>query len=897
MFTKYDPQKASGDQQYGLCPLHTEKTPSFVVNEATGDWYCHGCGTGGGQVQFIQKLYDVPLKVSTDIVDQWDRRDIWIMPQEAVIDKYHKALLGSKYQTLLNTYGITDDIIKEFKLGLEDIRIVIPVRNSNGDIVNLRKYLPAEYRYGEKEPKCVNARFLGHVRYWPDNAFDDKEAPIFIVEGERDCLVARSQGLNAITSTGGSAIPHDQLLRFKDMDVVLMLDTDAVGLRTAGQYLKALKGIAKQLQMIKLPMKDLGDYYVECRNNGAKLDIWKYEINVASENDIRRSETSDGLDLSLVRSEFVENLDTWVKLEGMSVIGAEPRVYSIPQKLKCMCSNYKCTKPCTLAGNSGNNIIDVSPRDLVSFPDSSDALQSKIAAQHFGCRTVAVEGTDYINVQKIIFQERASFLEGLEESSFENRYGLYVYTDFRLQSTLTYDFDACRITDPKTQKAVYLIRGAAQTNLLETDAPMDDAPWEELQQVASKCSTGMEMIEYWNKKWLPLLGVEQRPDLFGVLMLTYLSVTEIPWRGSVMKGWLDCMIIGDTRTGKSQIVQRFVKAVRLGSYINGENARRTGVIGGLQRFGDSWMITWGAIPMNDKGMLIVDEASGLDVDDIKDLSSTRSSGAVTINKIVKGEARARTRLIWLSNPRSGRNLDEFFWRGFGAFQEFIPVAEDQARYDLVTSAAREDVGELQYTCDTSDSDLDLHQWRSLIATAWALTSEQITVDTTEVLEISRELGRAFDGGTLIVPVAIHEKILRIGAAFAMLAGSFDREACMLKVEKIHLEWASQFIKLCLNKESFGYSDYLAETNKASISRREHGAYMKALVVAHPALKALLAGRSFKGFQFKEVLGLGATDSAKVLSELLIKGLVRAGSGATYYPDKVLISLVKELNKT
>ena len=82
------------------------------------------------------------------------------------------------------------------------------------------------------------------------------------------------------------------------------------------------------------------------------------------------------------------------------------------------------------------------------------------------------------------------------------------------------------------------------------------------------------------------------------------------------------------------------------------------------------------------------------MEDVKELSATRSSGAITINKIAKGEAKARTRLIWLSNPRSGRNIEDFYWKGYGAFQEYIPVVEDQARYDLVLTAAREDVTKL-----------------------------------------------------------------------------------------------------------------------------------------------------------------------------------------------------------
>jgi DNA primase len=52
----YVPLKKAGHNYKGLCPFHTEKTPSFVVFPATGTWHCFGaCGTGGDVFTFIMK--------------------------------------------------------------------------------------------------------------------------------------------------------------------------------------------------------------------------------------------------------------------------------------------------------------------------------------------------------------------------------------------------------------------------------------------------------------------------------------------------------------------------------------------------------------------------------------------------------------------------------------------------------------------------------------------------------------------------------------------------------------------------------------------------------------------------------------------------------------------------
>ncbi|HYZ10297.1 MAG TPA: DNA primase, partial [Actinomycetota bacterium] len=49
-------KKAGADRFVGLCPFHTEKTPSFGVSPSKGMYYCHGCGRGGDAFRFIQDI-------------------------------------------------------------------------------------------------------------------------------------------------------------------------------------------------------------------------------------------------------------------------------------------------------------------------------------------------------------------------------------------------------------------------------------------------------------------------------------------------------------------------------------------------------------------------------------------------------------------------------------------------------------------------------------------------------------------------------------------------------------------------------------------------------------------------------------------------------------------------
>ena len=52
-----------------LCPLHTEKTPSFYVNDVKNVFYCQGCGAGGDIFTFVQKYNNVSFVESMRLLD------------------------------------------------------------------------------------------------------------------------------------------------------------------------------------------------------------------------------------------------------------------------------------------------------------------------------------------------------------------------------------------------------------------------------------------------------------------------------------------------------------------------------------------------------------------------------------------------------------------------------------------------------------------------------------------------------------------------------------------------------------------------------------------------------------------------------------------------------------
>ncbi|HJR45729.1 MAG TPA: CHC2 zinc finger domain-containing protein, partial [Actinomycetota bacterium] len=62
VISSYSHLKKSGGHTFkGLCPFHSEKTPSFTVDTAKGLFHCFGCSAGGNVYQFVQQIENLPF--------------------------------------------------------------------------------------------------------------------------------------------------------------------------------------------------------------------------------------------------------------------------------------------------------------------------------------------------------------------------------------------------------------------------------------------------------------------------------------------------------------------------------------------------------------------------------------------------------------------------------------------------------------------------------------------------------------------------------------------------------------------------------------------------------------------------------------------------------------------
>ena len=93
-------------------------------------------------------------------------------------------------------------------------------------------------------------------------------------------------------------------------------------------------------------------------------------------------------------------------------------------------------------------------------------------------------------------------------------------------------------------------------------------------------------------------------------------------------------------------------------------------------------------------------------------------------------------------------------------------------------------------------------WRALFSAAWNLTADQIKFSSdfkATMREVAHKLNDDYGGGPLVVGVAVHEKLLRLSCAMAVLCG--DVYEGNLQVTSKHLDWAQQWLRYTLEKPS------------------------------------------------------------------------------------------------
>jgi len=893
-----------------ICPFpdHDDTEPSLSINIYTGLWKCFGCDSAGDIFTFIMKIENVDFRRAENIARSMSLP--FIPPAE--ITRWKRALLKStKWMLFLREQrGLTKSTINEYDLGWDGSRITIPVYDIDGNCVNIRRY--SKTASGKNKVLNYKQGYGSPIRIFGLSVL--KHDTIWVVEGELDCILANQLGLYAVTSTGGAlAWNPDWADKFQDKTICICYDVDKSGKVGAERTARHLATTATEVKIIALPMvdqvgADVTDYIVA---NGATLEdfytlskqttIW--ELPTVADNAESTDKDETVYEVHLSQATQARYFKKRVSVTGI-VAGKTLAPYMVPKKVEFQCSaDMDACINCPMihaAGVAKTMVVSSKTKWLLDLIGVADNTQRNTLLAMVGagrCKHLSMKVMSMQNVEEISVIPDLDFTTSTEEYCIRRCF----FVGNGLRSNQPYVFTGLSLPDPKNQIATLLFNKADNTQGDIFSFKMTPEIFKQLRifQPKKHQSITNKFKHIYTDLSANVTGIVGRHDLITAADLAWHSALSFIFqKRKVMRGWVEVLIIGDPRTGKTETVSNLQQHYRLGEFLTGENTSYAGLIGGLQQNNKVWQITWGKLPLNNGRLVAIDEISALSVEEIGQMSGVRSTGIAEITKIQTERTFARTRAIWMSNPRSARTLATYTY-GVLAVKELIGRPEDIARFDLAMSVANNEVDvEL---INTENIPKVKHTYtselcRTLLLWAWSRTHEQINFTSDAVSAILRaaiDMGNTYSPKIPFVEAADQRiKLARLATAAAIRTFSTEDGDTVL-VTKDHVQFIVEYLTAVYSKPSFGYMQFSEMENQDDRALEQNKDEIETFLTEQREFAHLLMRtHQFRARELGEMLNVDGFEIQNYVSFLMKFGLlIRTPNG--YIKSPALIQKLHE----
>lgn len=336
LVSDYVSLRKSGKAYVGLCPFHTEKTPSFSVAPDKQVFYCFGCQSGGDVFDFLRMKEGLEF---TEAVEVLARRAGLRVP-EAARDRHknrersemlaaleaasryfsfflHRRPEGEKARNYLAKRGLSADVVREFELGFapdswdgllkalkkhgfpEDTLLkaglVVPREKGDGCFDRFRGRLMFPIKDAQGRTVGFGGRVLDESlpKYTnsPETAVFNKRRVLYalpqaraairetsraiVVEGYLDAISAHQAGIRNVVASLGTALSEEQaraLSRYAG-EVLIAYDADTAGTKATLRGLEVFSSLPATVRVISLPEGTDPDKFLKTRGRKAFEDL------------------------------------------------------------------------------------------------------------------------------------------------------------------------------------------------------------------------------------------------------------------------------------------------------------------------------------------------------------------------------------------------------------------------------------------------------------------------------------------------------------------------------------------------------------------------------------------------------------------------------------------------
>jgi hypothetical protein len=825
-----------------------DNNPSLTVNLLKGTYYCQTCKSKGNVHTFhmltnnmtkAEAWFDLGDALGIERPVDGESRPL-IDP--SIISAYHMNLMntdGVIRRVLKERRGLTDETLARFQLGWDDERLTIPVYDEMNSIVNIRLY---KWNSDDDNYKVLNYKddkgnSFGELRiYGLDSLLDDDIEELVWSEGELDRLTAEQNGFPAACPTSGAGSWSPQwapYFRHKKV-VYLCQDNDEAG-RIATEKLARIMSKILEVRIIQWPENfpnkgDITDYFTKYHGDAKGF---RELLNNAKRYGVDEDVEAPDEELEVVhlsKADSAEYHNKKIKIPVM-VSGKSQNSFSVPKKIKLSCSgsdpeSKRCMN-CSLCTAGGFLEVNYSPtdRDLLKLFGCNDkAKEGAVKGSqniNMSCTDVIYEEAENYKVEEVRLIPKA---EGNFGFSTDNKYkvtpGYYITENETIESNKRYLLTAYTYSDPSAQRNVHVFSNAVPEHDAAKDFEITPEVIEQLkifkpkegQSIADKFAEIHNDLEY------NVTRIWERKEVAYAVDLVYHTVMSFNFQKQlVRKGWAEALIIGDSGQAKTTLVANLMQHYRVGELLSGESSSRTGLVYNMQQIANGWMLIWGAYPLNDGGLLTIDELSGLDEDTLAKMSDVRSSGIAKANGVVTAETSARTRAIFISNPRNGKPLKtEPF--GIQSILKLFGKTEDVRRLDFAVTVASGEVDSSLLNKFDDDEEVIPNVYTSDLCNkrvlwAWSRTPDQVEFETDaikEILEKASYMSSMYVSDIPIVePADQRLKLARLSISCAACMFSTSTGSNVV-VKKEHVDFVVDYLQSQYNKRSFGYDEFSSQ---------------------------------------------------------------------------------------
>ena len=375
--------KRSGSNQFGLCPFHSEKTPSFSVSPDKQIYHCFGCGKGGGVINFIMEIEGLTFpeaveflakRVGMAMPEQEDNREAKKRHRMLELNRdaakfFYSCLSGPGGGPALDymakreitpatakRFGLGyapdtwDSLIKAMKeLGYSEYelfdaglvrrgksgghydafrsRLMFPVIDVRGDVIGFSGRI-----LGDGEPKYMNSPETlvfnkSRNLFGLNLAKKSKSGHIILAEGNIDVVMMHQAGFDsAVASLGTSLTPEQaRLISHYTKEVIIAYDSDGAGKKAAQRAIGLLDKLDVKVKVLSMSGAKDPDEYIKTKGADAFRNLLDKSENHI---DYRLQTVTDKYDLSVDEQKVAflkEASDMVARLPGP----VERQVYAI----------------------------------------------------------------------------------------------------------------------------------------------------------------------------------------------------------------------------------------------------------------------------------------------------------------------------------------------------------------------------------------------------------------------------------------------------------------------------------------------------------------------------------------------------------------------------------------